>query len=223
MNTIVRVNTVYILTLWINIIMDGPPAQSLGVEPVDQSIMMRPPRKKEEDILTTPLLLRVVTSAILILIGTMYIFVTELDDGKVTSRDRTMTFTAFVLFDLFNALTCRHNHRPLYEIKWDSNPSFLLAGVLSVIGQLCVIYLTPLQKIFRTVAISLNDIGFLVILASSIVVLDTIRKKFFPQYFTEMNNYRDYHQESLSKKVENATNTNENTSESTPLKKIFTV
>ena len=27
--------------LWINIIMDGPPAQSLGVEPVDEDIMKR--------------------------------------------------------------------------------------------------------------------------------------------------------------------------------------
>ena len=30
--------------LWINIIMDGPPAQSLGVEPADPEIMKRPPR-----------------------------------------------------------------------------------------------------------------------------------------------------------------------------------
>lgn len=32
--------------LWINIIMDGPPAQSLGVEPVDASIMTKPPMKE---------------------------------------------------------------------------------------------------------------------------------------------------------------------------------
>ena len=30
--------------LWINIIMDGPPAQSLGVEPADPDIMKKPPR-----------------------------------------------------------------------------------------------------------------------------------------------------------------------------------
>ena len=48
--------------LWINIIMDGPPAQSLGVEPVDPAVMLRPPRKKGESIITRPLLLRVITS-----------------------------------------------------------------------------------------------------------------------------------------------------------------
>ena len=28
-------------------------------------------------------------------------------DGKVTPRDTTMTFTCFVFFDMFNALSCR--------------------------------------------------------------------------------------------------------------------
>lgn len=174
--------------LWINIIMDGPPAQSLGVEPVDASVMLRPPRKKDEDILTRPLLYRVFTSAIWIMIGTMYVFVHEMSDGdKVDARDRTMTFTAFVLFDLFNALTCRHNHRPLYELKWNSNPAFLVAGSLSVIGQLLVIYFPPLQKVFRTVGLSLEDMLFLFFMTSSIVVVDMVRKLVFPSIFTEVN------------------------------------
>ena len=33
--------------LWINIIMDGPLAQSLGVESVDSSVMQRPPRRQQ--------------------------------------------------------------------------------------------------------------------------------------------------------------------------------
>ncbi len=38
--------------LWINVIMDGPPAQSLGLEPVDHEVLRRPPRKKSEEILS---------------------------------------------------------------------------------------------------------------------------------------------------------------------------
>jgi Ca2+-transporting ATPase len=30
-----------------------------------------------------------------------------MEDGVVSSRDRTMTFTTFVMFDMFNALACR--------------------------------------------------------------------------------------------------------------------
>lgn len=59
--------------LWINIIMDGPLAQSLGVEIVDTSVMQRPPRKRSDDIITRPLLMRVISSGILILIGKLYL------------------------------------------------------------------------------------------------------------------------------------------------------
>ncbi len=31
----------------------------------------------------------------------------KMRDGKVTRRDTTMTFTCFVFFDMFNALSCR--------------------------------------------------------------------------------------------------------------------
>ena len=109
--------------LWINIIMDGPLAQSLGVESVDPTVMARPPRSRDDDIITVPLLRRVVTSGLLILLGTMYIFVTELDDGKVTSRDLTMTFTTFVMFDMFNSYSADIT-ASVFDMAWDSNKAF---------------------------------------------------------------------------------------------------
>jgi P-type Ca2+ transporter type 2C len=76
--------------LWINILMDGPPAQSLGVEPVDPAVMLRPPRQRDALILTTKVIKRVLTQASVILIGTMAVYVMEMNDGKVTARDTTM-------------------------------------------------------------------------------------------------------------------------------------
>ena len=49
--------------LWINILMDGPPAQSLGVEPVDPRVMTQPPRPRNANVLTKRLLRRVLTQA----------------------------------------------------------------------------------------------------------------------------------------------------------------
>jgi Ca2+-transporting ATPase len=172
--------------LWINIIMDGPPAQSLGVEPVDPAVMLRPPRKRDDNILSAPLLRRVVTSGTLILLGTMYMFVRELQDGVVTEKDTTITFTTFVFFDLFNALVCRHNTLPIFNLKWNSNIAFLVAISFSILGQIMVIYFPPFQKIFKTVALDGSDVMFVVFLASSMVVFDTVRKVFFPSYFAEI-------------------------------------
>jgi Cation transporting ATPase, C-terminus len=56
----------------------------------------------------------------------------------------------------------------------------------SLIGQLVVLYFPPLQKVFRTVGLSFSDLIFVITLSSSMLVLDTIRKKYFSSVFTEV-------------------------------------
>jgi Ca2+-transporting ATPase len=66
--------------LWINIIMDGPPAQSLGVEPVDERILNAQPRKATDSIITRALLTRAISSAALIMFLTLKVFAHELGE-----------------------------------------------------------------------------------------------------------------------------------------------
>ena len=81
--------------LWINIIMDGPPAQrfvthririesfhielffSLGVEPVDHDVLKKPPRKVTDPMIDKKLIINMVTSAAVIVIGTLCVFYAE--------------------------------------------------------------------------------------------------------------------------------------------------
>jgi len=167
--------------LWINIIMDGPPAQSLGVEPVDERILRAPPRKVTDPIVTRALLTRAISSAALIMFLTLKVFSHELEDG-VTRRDTTMTFMTFVNCDLFNAYACRSADKCFYEISPFSNPSFLWAMAFSVAGQFAVIYFPPLQSVFQTEALSFRDLLLIVCLSSTVLMLDTIRKKCFQQH-----------------------------------------
>ena len=175
--------------LWINIIMDGPPAQSLGVEKVDTQVLRAKPRKISDPILTRALLLRAVTSAVLIVLLTLGVFVNEMgDDGQVTRRDTTMTFMIFVNCDLFNAYACRSSHRCFYELDFFGNPTFLWAIGGSVLGQLAVIYFPPLQEVFQTESLTYMDLLYIVALSSSVLLLDTLRKKFFSVWFIDNRN-----------------------------------
>jgi len=76
--------------LFINILMDGPPAQALGVDPVDKEIMRRPPRKKGTSVISGRLLGRVGFSAACIVFGVLFIFGYESSDGSMSKRDQTM-------------------------------------------------------------------------------------------------------------------------------------
>jgi len=82
---------------------------------------------------------------------------------------------------MFNALTCRSATKSVLfgEIKlWGSkaNKMFNMAVAGSLMGQLLVIYFPPLQGIFQTEALSLGDISFLIVLASTVFWVDEARK-----------------------------------------------
>jgi len=171
--------------LWINIIMDGPPAQSLGVEPVYEKVLNAKPRKSTDPLLTRALLFRAVTSAALIVFLTLRVYANEMSDNEVTRRDTTMTFMTFVNCDLFNAYVCRSSDRCFYQLDPFGNPSFLWAIGGSVVGQLAVIYFPPLQEVFQTCSLSFGDISFILLLSSSVLMLDTLRKNVFAQFFVE--------------------------------------
>lgn len=159
--------------------MDGPPAQSLGVEPVDPDVMTRRPRSRDAPALTWPLIQRVLTSAAIITCGTMAVYTHEmLSDGQVTKRDTTMTFTCFVLFDMFNALNCRSESKSILrgEVGLFSNSLFNWAVSLSLGGQILVIYFPWLQDVFQTEALSFMDLIILIILTSSVFWADEARK-----------------------------------------------
>ncbi|KAK4693310.1 hypothetical protein P7C71_g4067, partial [Lecanoromycetidae sp. Uapishka_2] len=164
--------------LWINILMDGPPAQSLGVEPVDPAVMNRPPRSKNAPVITSRLMKRVLTSAMIIMIGTLGIYYREMSSAGVNARDTTMTFTCFVFFDMFNALTCRSEGKSILrgELALTGNRMFNLAVGGSILGQLAVIYVPFLQRVFQTEGLSLRDLGILATLASTVFWADEIRK-----------------------------------------------
>ncbi|XP_044006529.1 calcium-transporting ATPase type 2C member 1 isoform X4 [Aphidius gifuensis] len=162
--------------LWINIIMDGPPAQSLGVEPVDKDVLKQKPRDTKEPMITKNLIINVLLSAVIIILGTLWVYNREMTSNGITARDTTMTFTCFVFFDMFNALSCRSQTKSIFSIGFLSNKMFLIAVTLSVVGQMLVIYFPPLQRVFQTEALTAKDIVFLVALTSSVFIISEIKK-----------------------------------------------
>lgn len=122
---------------------------------------------------------RVLTSATVIMLGTLLIYIREMStDHSINARDTTMTFTCFVFFDMFNALTCRSEGKSVLrgELKIASNRMFNLAVGGSLLGQMAVIYLPFLQRIFQTEALAGKDLLLLVAIASTVFWVDEGRK-----------------------------------------------
>lgn len=155
-------------------------AQSLGVEAVDEDVLRQRPRNVKQPMLTKSLIINVLLSASIIILGTLWVFQREMSDGSEgrTKRDTTMTFTCFVLFDMFNALSCRSQTKSIFKIGFFTNKMFLFAVGFSLIGQLLVIYFPPLQMVFQTEALTAYDLAFLVALTSSVFIVSEVKKWF---------------------------------------------
>lgn len=157
--------------LWINIIMDGPPAQSLGLEASEDDIMERPPERG--DILNRNTMIKITISGIVMTIGTLALFIYELNNPSPygTSKAITMAFTVFVLYQLFNALNYKSNSKV-------PNKMLILSLVGTFILQILVIYIPYLQIIFKTCPIGLFDWIIIIIISAMILVTDKIVNRF---------------------------------------------
>ena len=84
--------------LFINILMDGPPSQSLGVDPPDPAVMRKPPRSKDASVLTPRIYGRVLFSASMIVLGTLFVYIYEFRDGSMSGRDQTMVRSRSIIY-----------------------------------------------------------------------------------------------------------------------------
>ncbi|KAI0365072.1 calcium-transporting ATPase [Pilatotrama ljubarskyi] len=160
--------------LFINILMDGPPSQSLGVDPVDPQVMRRPPRKKDAPIISKRLIYRVLFSASIIVVGTLFVYIYALaDDQDMTRREQTMTFTCFVFLDLVSAVQNRGLGCGLTQ-----NRMLVSTVSTSFVVQLALIYVPFLQSIFQTEALGLFDLCTLLALGAVSATLHEARRRY---------------------------------------------
>lgn len=161
--------------LWINIIMDGPPAMTLGIEPARQGIMCESPRLQSAEILTLNRLGRLALYGVTMMVGTLWLFDAGLS-AHGAAYGLTLAFTTFVLFQFFNVFNARNEHGSAFNALFFRNGKLwlALAGVLAM--QVVVVHWTPAQAIFGTVDLALVDWLKAALVASSVLLLDEVRK-----------------------------------------------
>ena len=153
--------------LWINIVMDGPPAQTLGMEGAEKDTMKRPP--ENGDILNKNVLIKIFISGLVMAIGTICVFMYKLSTSSEKTA-MTVAFTVFVIYQLFNAYNCKADS--------ESISKYLYAGIiLSFILQVLIIYVPQLQMVFKTTSIGLMDWIIIIAVAFTIIITEKALNK----------------------------------------------
>lgn len=160
--------------LWINIIMDGPPAMSLGVEPARAGIMDEPPRRTGARILTGARLARLFVYGLTMAIGTLALYAYARPSGEAHAL--TLAFTTFVLFQFFNLFNARAESGSAFNRDFFRNPWLWLSLAAVLALQVLIVHWGPAQIVFRTTDLHAEDWALAFAVASSVLLLDEARK-----------------------------------------------
>ena len=168
-----------IAILWVNIIMDGPPAMALAFDKPTANVMQQPPRPMAEPILTRRRWSAVITSAIVMAVGTLLVL--QLAPGEPSydsaSVAGTMAFCTFVFFQFFNILNARNETHSVFNRRTVSNWRLWAALGMSGFFQVLLTVVGPLQDLFNVTSISVGQWLICAAVGSSVVFVEELRKK----------------------------------------------
>jgi P-type Ca2+ transporter type 2C len=168
--------------LWINLVTDGVCTIPLGLEPKHSNVLEEPPRRAKAGIIYRGMLARIAFVALFMALGTFFIFRWELPRVGLDEA-RTIAFSLLVAFQWFNALNARSDQQSIFKLGFLSN-RLLLGGIgLAVLLQVTVIYAPPLQRLFYTVPLGINDWTVIVLMAAGILAVEEVRKLAAPRVF----------------------------------------
>ncbi|HUF32586.1 MAG TPA: cation-transporting P-type ATPase [Acidimicrobiales bacterium] len=165
--------------LWVNIIMDGPPAMALGLDPVDHDVMERQPRPRAERILTRGRWVTIGLSAAVMAAGTLTVLALapgEAARAGVPTAAGTMAFNTFVLFQFFNILNARSDRLSVFRRQTLTNAKLWWAlGAVAAL-QVGTTHLGAMRALFDTTTITSGQWLACVAVASSVVWVEEARK-----------------------------------------------
>ncbi|MDV8001752.1 cation-translocating P-type ATPase [Rhodococcus sp. IEGM 1408] len=166
--------------LLVNIVMDGPPAMALGVEPVEKDAMQRRPRPADEQILTPVRVARILWLGVVMASGTLAVLAfagTAFPErAGVPLFATTLAYATFVFYQVFNLMNVRSTNGSVFSRDMAHNVPIWVALAAVPLLLVAVVEVPFLQGIFDTTSLHADEWLLALAVASSILWLEELRK-----------------------------------------------
>ena len=160
--------------LWINLVTDGLPGLALVVEPEERGVMQRPPRPPQQSIFAQGMWQHIVWIGLLM--GGVSLFSQGWAYFTGSAHWQSMVFTVLTLSQMGHVLAIRSERESLFSQGLFSNKPLLGAVLLTFGLQMAVLYVPALQPIFKTEALSRNELLFCLAFSSVVFFVVEIEK-----------------------------------------------
>lgn len=159
--------------LWVNIIMDGPPALALGLEPVRDYVLKRKPIRRKVGIIARSMAINITINAFLIItIVNIQEFYNILNASP--EEQGTVVFSLFAFSALFNALNCREFGVNSIIPNFFKNK--LALRIIFITGIAQIVFTQVFRGFFNTVSLNLVMWIKIILLSSIILMLNEVVK-----------------------------------------------
>lgn len=159
--------------LWINLVTDGFLDAALSQEPQEYDILSSR-HAVSDSLLDASSWFKIMLLSLPMGLVSVGVFAWYASCDLVLAR--TMAMTTLATCQWFNAWNCRSEHHSLFSISPFSNRWLIAATTLVLILQFSILYNPTLQMIFRTVPITIDQWGLVLLLASPIFLIEETRK-----------------------------------------------
>ncbi len=160
--------------IWLNLVTDGFLTLAWALEPKEDDVLTADFRQREHKLVDRSMLIRIGFMALPMMLGTLWIFQHYLTGELVKAW--TVSMTTLAVFQWFNAWNCRSQTQTIFSRSIISNPALIYATLIVVGLQLLAVYTPPLQAVLHTTVLSLQDWLLIIPVASSILVVEELRK-----------------------------------------------
>ncbi len=163
--------------LWVNMITAVTLALALAFEPPEVEVMKRPPRDPKAGLISGYFLWRIVLVSAVICAGTFGMFVWMRHLGMNEEVARTAAVNTIVMFEVFYLFNTRFIVAPVLSLKGITGSRPVLLAIALVVGfQLLFTYAPPMQRLFGTESIGLEEWGLILLVSANVLWIVEIDK-----------------------------------------------
>ncbi len=163
--------------IWLNFVTDGFLDIALAMEPKEEGLLRGSFERPKKWIVDGLMAKRMFLMALPMAVGTLYLFSGYI--GADSTKAWTISLTTLAVFQWFNAWNCRSESASIFQTNPFSNIFLVGATALVVALQLLAVYHPFMQAFLHTAPLTAAEWGILILVASSVIVVEEVRKFFY--------------------------------------------
>jgi P-type Ca2+ transporter type 2C len=162
--------------LWLNFVTDGFLDIALSFEPREKGLLLHKREFFNSHLIDKTMFIRMLLVGTTMAIGSLFVY-SQFMDGDRT-KALTVALTTMAAFQWFNVWNCRSNTKSLTQLNFFGNIPLIGATVVIILLHIIAVHTSFMNQFLHTTPLSLLEWVMCIGIASTIIVVEEIRKMF---------------------------------------------